>query len=259
MNFKEDIMGELLNLFGKALLKGLEKGFEALDESYLYGEGLDEKKELFDTLLEKWKVFFNNPDLMGIIDREEKGYINASMWRGNLEKGEMYKVDAQLYLCKHNSGEFYYSHYDKKNIYFEFTKEDIILSFAMYHEEGNGLKLLLTFQPNGEKAESASIYYTTPPNSMYPHRWTHGSVESMLRKMHLDDMCDKIYAFSEHFESSDSFTEKLKAEIQEERDEQKRKEEEKRREEEHEEQERQRAIEEEKRKQEEKMDRLKNL
>ena len=301
-------------LFFNFLGGALEQEFEVSRDSYLFGKGLDEKKELLDILLEKWKVFFSNPDLMGIIDREEKGYINSYSWDGEWSDGngdKSGKINAKLYLCKYNSGEFLYStgannypfyysddnldcriydmgkwdcfeddiendilRYDlefledayvkrrARNIYFEFTKDDIMLSFAMHQEvdkAGVGLKLLLTFQPTGETAESVSIYCAKPSTRSSSYKWCEVTISEMLIKMGLDDMHSKMSAFVKHFDSPDSFTEKFKAEIQKEMNEKKRKLEEYRRKQEHEEQERQRAIEEEKRKQEEKMDRLKNL
>jgi len=305
-------VGEFLNLLGMALVKGLEKGFEALDDSYLYGEGLDEKKELFETLLEKWKVFFNNLDSIGVIDREEKGRINIYKWkRGSRDiRGEMGICDVPLYLCKHNGREFFYSsgsdHYPDyysddnldcyiadqrrnntvlagyefddscfktsfssarerdvkiraRNIYFEFTKDGIMLSFAMHQEAGKGLKLSLAFQPNGEVLESASVYYSQPSRPNVPEGWCILTIREMLIKMGLNDMYEKISAFAKHFDSSDSFTEEMKTKIQEEMNEKKREIEDERRKKEHEEQEKQRAIDEKKRKQEEKMNRLKNL
>ncbi|MGP1520143.1 MAG: hypothetical protein ACTTIZ_01320 [Treponema sp.] len=48
--------------FGDILLEGVGALFKsldkALDDSYLYGDGLGENKEIFDILIEKWKDFF---------------------------------------------------------------------------------------------------------------------------------------------------------------------------------------------------------
>lgn len=250
--------------FGDILLEGVGALFKsldkALDDSYLYGDGLGENKEIFDILIEKWKDFFSNPKLFGKIDREINGDILVCRWfGGNSLDGEMDYSYHPRYLCRCDGEEFYYSYYDDKNLEFEFTKNDIKLLFSICLSKGEGLALQLSAKPKNGKEKSAIVLYSYPPFGTLNNRWADVNYEKMFRKMELYDFYEKISAFVKHFKSHDSFTEKMEQEIIEKAKKEQEKlriENEKKR---LEEKERQRAIEEAEKLEEENMNRLRNL
>ena len=224
------------------------------DEYYLCIDEVKEKKELFNVFIEKWEKFFSNPKLFEKIDRKIIKEINAYEWQANTEAGKMLKCNSPLYSCKYADGEFRYSYYDNKNLYFEFTKDGITLSFIITPVEKDGLELFFGAYFI-EEAEELKIFYSKRPSSSNPYNLSFVNYNLIFEKMGLDDLCKKISAFIEHSENSNTFSEDIK---QSEKDEEERIKREKLRKR-YEEEKKQQAIDEEIRINEERMNRLRNL
>lgn len=193
---------------------------DALRDIFLDGDGLNEKKELFDKDIKVWKEFFSKPELFGKINRKRNGILNCYRWNSNSKKIE--RLEHPRYLCSYADSDekFDYSFYDDKNFYFEFTKEKVNLSFIVTLCE-KGLRLLLTHgsststvlevsksdisDPSSPycKAEETNVYCSHSSTADIPDSV---STKCMFEKLELVDVYEKILAFSEHFLSEKSMT-----------------------------------------------------
>ncbi|MGP1414962.1 MAG: hypothetical protein ACTTJ6_03385 [Treponema sp.] len=183
-------------------------GVSVISESYLEGDALEENKELFDKLIQKWDEFLSNPNLMKDIEVE----TDRTCYLGKNNRGR--SEEYSLYLCKYLYGEFRFAASALLSaLYCDFTKDGTTLAFVAEPDiENHVYTLSLYLRPKGSKEISTQVQLVKSMAviSLYP------SLKEMMKKLNLESFYEKMEKVVKHVYSIIEEEEKRRCQEEEE-------------------------------------------